>query len=46
MRVMGEGYCSHTMLVKNFENRTNSLNIGMKCHSGINLEINGTDHTI
>ena len=33
-------------LVKNFENRTNSLNIGMKCHSGINLEINGMDHTI
>ena len=37
---------SQCQLVKNFENRTNSLNIGMKCHSGINLEINGMDHTI
>ena len=33
-------------LVKNFENRINRLNIGIKCHSGINLETNGVDNTI
>lgn len=33
-------------LVKNFENRIKSLNIGIKCHSEINLETYGVDNTI
>lgn len=33
-------------LVKNFENRINSMNIGIKCHLGINLETNGVDNTV
>ena len=33
-------------LVKDFENWTNSLNIGIKCHLGMNLETNGVDHTV
>ena len=33
-------------LVKNFENRINSLNIGIKYHSEMNPGANGVDHAI
>lgn len=33
-------------LVKNLENWANSLNIGIKFHSGMNLETNGMDNAV
>ena len=37
---------SQCQLVKNFENRINSLNIGIKYHSEMNPGANGVDHAI
>ena len=34
------------VLVKNFENRINSLNIGTERHMGTNLRTNGVDNAI
>lgn len=33
-------------LVKDFENRINGLDIGIKCHSGMNFGISGVDNAI
>ena len=45
--VAGHGRAvNQCQLVKNFENRINSLNIGIKYHSEMNPGANGVDHAI